>query len=95
MKIQEILSSFGIEQMNNGASTGSSWIKTQGEIIDVYSPVDGALMASVKSAEVVEFVNFYIENAGELSKDVGYIPLPAENYIEQKNKFQTFVKSNN
>jgi len=40
-------------------------------------------------------VNFYIENAGELSKDVGYIPLPAENYIEQKNKFQTFVKSNN
>ncbi len=55
MKIQEILSSFGIEQMNNGASTGSSWIKTQGEIIDVYSPVDGALMASVKSAEEADY----------------------------------------
>ena len=55
MKIQDILSSFGIEQMNNGASTGSSWIKTQGEIIDVYSPVDGALMASVKSAEEADY----------------------------------------
>jgi len=49
---------------------------------------------SVASPEVVEFVNFYIDNAGELSKDVGYIPLPAENYNAQKASFRTFVESN-
>ena len=49
---------------------------------------------SVKSKEVVEFVNFYIDNAGELSKDVGYIPLPSEKYTEQKESFKTFVESN-
>ena len=50
--------------------------------------------SSVKSPEVVEFVNFYIDNAGELSKDVGYIPLPAEKYAAQKDSFKTFVESN-
>ncbi len=49
---------------------------------------------SVKSPEVVEFVNFYIENAGELSKDVGYIPLPSEKYKKQSESFKTFVESN-
>ena len=49
---------------------------------------------SVASPEVVEFINFYIDNAGELSKDVGYIPLPAENYNAQKESFKTFVESN-
>ena len=49
---------------------------------------------SVKSKEVIEFVNFYIDNADELSKDVGYIPLPAENYAQQKANFKAFVESN-
>lgn len=50
---------------------------------------------SIKSKEVVEFVNFYIDNAGELSKDVGYIPLPLENYSKQKENFKAFVELNN
>ena len=49
---------------------------------------------SVKSPEVVEFVNFYIDNAAELSEDVGYIPLPASEYKKQTEKFKTFVESN-
>ena len=55
MEIKDILATFGIEQTNNGASTGSTWIKTKGEIIDVYSPVDGELMASVQSAEADDY----------------------------------------
>jgi len=35
---------------------------------------------SAKRKEVMEFVNFYINNAAKLSKDVGYIPLPAAEY---------------
>jgi phosphate transport system substrate-binding protein len=50
--------------------------------------------SSVGSPEVVEFVNFYLDNADELSKDVGYIPLPEEDYKKQKENFRTFVESN-
>ena len=49
---------------------------------------------SVKTPEVVEFVNFYIDEAGKLAEDVGYIPLPAENYTKQKENFKAFVESN-
>ncbi len=41
--------------------------------------------------EVVEFVRFYLENAGDLVQDVGYIPLPEEKYNEQLAKFNAFV----
>ena len=50
MEIQKILTTFGIEKTNNGASTGSEWISTKGETINSYSPVDGSLIASVTAA---------------------------------------------
>jgi len=53
--IQEILTQFGIEEVNNGASLGSKWLKTRGEKIDSYSPVDGKLIASVNSATEVDY----------------------------------------
>ncbi len=53
--IQEILAQFGIEEINNGASLGSKWLKTRGERIDSYSPVDGKLIASVNSATEVDY----------------------------------------
>ena len=64
-----------------------------------YSPLSRPLFiyvnsTSIASPEVVEFINFYIDNAGELSKDVGYIPLPDENYNKQAENFKTFVESN-
>ena len=55
MEIKEILATFGIEKINNGASTGSEWINTQGEQIDSYSPVDGSLIASVTAAEEADY----------------------------------------
>jgi len=54
-EIQEILSQLGIEQMNNGASTGGKWFKTRGEQIDSISPVDGKLIASVKAATEADY----------------------------------------
>ncbi len=53
--IQEILTQFGIEEVNNGASLGSKWLKTRGERINSYSPVDGKLIASVNSATEVDY----------------------------------------
>jgi len=36
--------------------------------------------ASLKRAEVLSYVTFFIENASELSKEVGYVSLPAADY---------------
>ncbi|WP_439881210.1 PstS family phosphate ABC transporter substrate-binding protein [Pontibacter sp. MBLB2868] len=63
-----------------------------------YAPLSRPLFIYVNSKATnnpatVDFVNFYIDNAGELSKEVGYIPLPAEKYTEQKAKFKQFVQS--
>jgi aldehyde dehydrogenase (NAD+) len=55
MEIQKILTTFGIEKTNNGASTGSEWISTKGETINSYSPVDGSLIASVTAAEEADY----------------------------------------
>jgi len=53
--IKEILAQFNIEELNNGASTGGHWFNTRGEQIDSVSPVDGSIIASVKSASEVDY----------------------------------------
>ena len=53
--IQEILTRFGIEEVNSGASMGGKWLKTRGEKIDSYSPVDGNLIASVNAATEADY----------------------------------------
>ncbi|NRA11842.1 MAG: aldehyde dehydrogenase family protein [Crocinitomicaceae bacterium] len=53
--IEEILSQFGIEKVNNGASTGGHWFNTRGEVIDSISPVDGSIIASVNSATEADY----------------------------------------
>lgn len=62
-----------------------------------YKPLSRPIFIYVSSKaaqrkEVVEFVNFYLEMAPELSKEVGYIPLPADEYNKQKEKFDAFLK---
>ncbi|MDG1428240.1 MAG: aldehyde dehydrogenase family protein [Crocinitomicaceae bacterium] len=53
--IKNILVQLNIESMNNGASTGGHWFNTRGEQIDSISPVDGRVIASVKSATEVDY----------------------------------------
>ena len=84
-----------------GVHNGETVVKPTLETVSngTYSPLSRPLFiyvnsTSVKQPEVVEFVNFYIDNAGDLSKDVGYIPLPDEMYTQQKESFKTFVESN-
>lgn len=65
-----------------------------------YAPLSRPLFIYVNSTaakrpEVVEFVNFYLDNASELSQEVGYIPMPAELYNEQKKRFEQFVSGLN
>ncbi len=51
MMINDLLKSLHIHPQNDGVSTGSQWLKSSGEKIDSYSPVDGKLIASVIAAD--------------------------------------------
>ena len=53
--IKNILDQLNIDPMNNGASTGGHWFNTRGEQIDSISPVDGRVIASVKSATEADY----------------------------------------
>lgn len=62
-----------------------------------YSPLSRPLFIYVNSTaiereSVVTFVDFYLENAGLLATEVGYIPLPEETYQEQISKFKNFIQ---
>ena len=64
-----------------------------------YAPLSRPLFiyvnsSSVQNPRVVDFINFYLEEAPSLLKDVGYIPLPQGEYDEQQQKFEEFVKRN-
>ncbi len=84
-----------------GVHNGEKVVKPTLETVSngTYRPLSRPLFIyvnsiSVRQTEVVEFVNFYLDNAGELSKDVGYIPLPKDNYTQQKENFKAFVERN-
>ncbi len=84
-----------------GVHNGTEVVKPTLETVSngTYKPLSRPLFlyvnsTSVASKEVVSFVHFYLENAGELSKDVGYVPLPAAKYKAQKERFNAFVTKN-
>ena len=52
--IDQALEKLGIKEINNGTSTGSDYFSS-GEIIDSYSPVDGALIAKVKTTSLDDY----------------------------------------
>ncbi len=55
MEMQQVLKTLGIKSVNSGASTGSNFIHTKGEIISSFSPVDGKLIAIVNSARLEDY----------------------------------------
>ncbi|MFS4454552.1 aldehyde dehydrogenase family protein [Maribacter sp. 2304DJ31-5] len=52
--INKALIALGVQDMNNGTSTGLSFFSS-GEIIESYSPVDGALIAKVKTTTKADY----------------------------------------
>ena len=78
--IQEILSQLGIQEINNGASTGGKWFKTRGERIESHSPVDGRLIATVNAATEVDY-EAVILKAQEAFKVWRTIPAPKRGEI--------------
>ena len=78
-----------------GVNGGNGVVKPSAETVgnSTYSPLSRPLFIyvnnkSLERTEVKAFVNFYISNASNLSKEVGYVALPNEKYEEQKNKLK-------
>ena len=62
-----------------------------------YAPLSRPIFIYVSSKaaekpEVVDFVDFYLNSAGDIAKEVGYVALPAEEYQVEIDKFDAFVK---
>lgn len=63
-----------------------------------YAPLSRPLFVYVNSSsvknnpKVVDFINFYLDEAPSLLKDVGYVPLTDAEYKEQKENFAAFVE---
>ena len=79
-EITEILQQLGIEEINNGASTGGHWFKTRGERIDSVSPADGKLIASVNAASEVDYEAIVLK-AQEAFKKWQMVPAPRRGEI--------------
>lgn len=81
----------GVDNGNGGVLPTLETVKE-----GVYTPLSRPIFIYVSSKSVVRpevqaFVNFYMENTPELSKEVGYIPMTTEEYQVQKDKFSAFV----
>ena len=76
----DFLKDLGIDVNNQGASTGSNWIKSSGEKIDSFSPVDGKLIGSVIAADNASYEKI-IHTAESAFKQWRLIPAPQRGEI--------------
>ena len=77
--IQEALVQLGIKVLNEGTSTGSNQF-SNGEILESYSPVDGQLIASVRTTSAADYENLML-TATEAFQTFRLIPAPQRGEI--------------
>ena len=53
--IKGVLSRLGIKETNPGATTGTNWINTSGNVTESVSPIDGKSIAKVTNANAEEY----------------------------------------
>lgn len=79
-EIRSILDQLGIKEVNSGASTGTYWFNTRGNEIQSFSPVDGNLIAAVRSATEVEYEAAILKGQ-EAFKEWRLVPAPKRGEI--------------
>lgn len=80
MDIKVVLQRLGIEATNLGTSTGSEWSTGNGKMIESYSPVDGAYIASVEETNTDHF-DAIIDQAHNAFKEWRLWPAPKRGEI--------------
>ena len=53
--VADMLRQLGISDINPGASTGTGWMDTKGEVLDSFSPADGKRIAGVQQATTADY----------------------------------------
>ena len=80
INISPVLKELGIEPENTGVSTGIQWLEGSGKWIESYSPVDGNLIARVKTAGEFDYETV-VKKAEEAFKVWRTIPAPKRGEI--------------
>ncbi|MEQ9423529.1 MAG: aldehyde dehydrogenase family protein [Cyclobacteriaceae bacterium] len=78
--ISQTLKNLGIDNTNDGASTGSNWIKTTGQTYEIKSPVDGEIIGSVNGATSDDY-NTILDTAQAAFKTWRLMPAPQRGEI--------------
>ena len=75
INIKSVLKNLGIEELNQGVSTGVNWVDTEGKTNTSSSPVDGKVIASVKTATLADY-EAVVKKAQEAFKVWRMTPAP-------------------
>lgn len=78
--ISEALSKLGIKKSNPGTSVGQKWIKTKGQSLSSFSPVDGKLIGKVQATDEVAF-NKVVAQAQKAFIEWRQVPAPKRGEI--------------
>ena len=73
--IKEVLKRLGIEDVNQGVSTGRDWFDTDGNVTESYSPIDGSLIAKVKNGTMDDY-EMVMKKAQDAFKIWKTVPAP-------------------
>ncbi len=55
LKITSVLKKLNLSALNNGASSGTEWLNTNGIVLQSFSPVDGKLIGKIKQATAGDY----------------------------------------
>ena len=93
---EENIDKLGVVGVDNGNGVVLPSIETVAN--NTYAPLSRSLFIfvsknSAERPEVKKFVEFYLDNAPELCKEVGYVPMPAAGYNAEKEKFKNAISS--
>ena len=80
--IEKALKELGLKEINNGTSTGKNWF-SNGDVIESYSPVDGALIGKVKATTKEDYEKV-ISTATEGFKAWRTMPAPQRGEVVRK-----------
>jgi len=81
--IPEMLKRMGITELNSGATTGTRWLKTNGDITQSVSPIDGATIARIKNASLEDYEKT-MADAQAAFKVWRSIPAPARGEVVRR-----------
>jgi len=84
-----------VDDQNDENGKGAILPSTETVLNKTYAPLSRPLFIyvnskAVKRPEVIQFVDFYLSAGAELVKAVGFVPLTAEEYKAQQEKFKAY-----